>query len=66
LLDKEFIKREIDKLPEDVPGEVLDFIQFLETKRERDLLARSSQELSTGSFQRIWDNEEDAVYDTVL
>jgi hypothetical protein len=65
LLDKEFIKREIDKLPEDVPGEVLDFIQFLETKRERDLLARSSQELSTGSFQRIWDNEEDAVYDTV-
>ena len=65
MLDKEFIKREIDKLPEDVLGEVLAFIQFLETKRERDLLARSSQELSTGSFQRIWDNEEDAVYDAV-
>lgn len=65
MLDKELIKREIDKLPEDVLGEVLDFIQFLETKKERDLLARSSQELSTGSFQRIWDNEEDAVYDTV-
>jgi hypothetical protein len=65
MLDKEMIKREIDKLPEDVLGEVLDFIQFLETKRERDLLARSSQELSTGSFQRIWDNEEDATYDAV-
>ena len=65
MFDKEQIKREIDKLPEDVLGEVLDFIQFLKTKRERDLLARSSQELSTGSFQRIWDNEEDAVYDTV-
>jgi ABC-type dipeptide/oligopeptide/nickel transport system ATPase component len=65
MLDKELIKREIDKLPEDVLGEVLDFIQFLETKKERNLLARYSQELSTGSFQRIWDNEEDAAYDTV-
>ena len=65
MLDKELIKKEIDKLPKDVLGEVLDFIQFLESKRERDLLARSSQELSTDSFQRIWDNEEDAVYDTV-
>ena len=63
MLDKELIKREIDKLPEDVLGEVFDFIQFLETKRERDLLARSSQALSIGSLQRIWDNEEDSVYD---
>jgi len=58
MLDKEVIKREIDKLPEDVLGELFDFIQFLET-------TRVSQELSTGSFQRIWDNEEDAVYDTI-
>ena len=65
MLDKEVIKREINKLPEDVLGELLAFIQFLETKREGDLLARSSQALSAGSFQRIWDNEEDAIYDTV-
>jgi hypothetical protein len=63
--DKELIKKEIDKLPEDILIEVFDFIQFLERKRERDLLVRSSQELSTASFQRIWDNEEDSVYDTV-
>ena len=65
MLDKELIKKEIDKLPEDILAEVLDFIQFLESKRERDLLVRSSQELSVASLQRIWDNEEDAVYDTV-
>jgi DNA replication initiation complex subunit (GINS family) len=65
MLDKELIKKEIDKLPEDILAEVIDFIRFLESKRERDLLARSSQELSTASFQRIWDNEEDAVYDKV-
>ena len=63
--DKELIKKAIDKLPEDILIEVFDFIQFLERKRERDLLVRSSQELSTASFQRIWDNEEDSVYDTV-
>jgi hypothetical protein len=65
MLDKELIKKEIDKLPEDVLAEVFDFIQFLEGKRERDLFVRSSQELSTTSFQRIWDNDEDAAYDTV-
>jgi len=65
MLDKELIKKEIDKLPEDILTEILDFIQFLERKRERDLLVRSSQELSATSFQKIWDNEEDSVYDTV-
>jgi len=65
MLDKELIKKEIDKLPEDVLAEVFDFIQFLEGKRERDLFVRSSQELSTTSFQRIWDNDEDAAYDTI-
>jgi len=65
MLDKELIKKEIDKLPEDILAEIFDFIQFLESKRERNLLANSSQQLSAASFQRIWDNEEDAVYDTV-
>ena len=64
-MDKELIKKEIDKLPEDVLAEVFDFIQFLESKRKRDLFVRSSQELSTTSFQRIWDNDEDAAYDTI-
>jgi hypothetical protein len=65
MLVKELIKKEIDKLPEDILAEVFDFIQFLESKRERDLLVRSSQELSTKSFKRVWDNEEDAIYDTL-
>jgi hypothetical protein len=52
-------------LPEDILAEVFDFIQFLESKKERNLLVRSSQELSTKSFKRVWDNEEDAIYDTL-
>ena len=64
MISKDLIKKEIDRLPEDVLTEVFDFIQFLESKKAKDLLVKSSQELSTSSFQRIWDNEEDAVYDT--
>ena len=65
MIIKELIKKEIEKLPEDILAEVFDFIQFLESKKGRDLLARSYQELSIPTFRRIWDNEEDAVYDTV-
>ncbi|MEK6693671.1 MAG: DUF2281 domain-containing protein [Nitrospirota bacterium] len=62
---KEMIKNEIDKLPENLLPEVFDFIQFLESKREKTLLAKASQELSGASFGKIWDNPEDAVYDTL-
>ena len=62
---KEMIKKEIDKLPENLLAEVFDFIQFLESKREKNSLARASQEMSKTSFEKIWDNKEDAVYDSL-
>jgi hypothetical protein len=62
---KELIKHEIEKLPENLLQEVLDFIQFLETKREKLLLVKASQEMSRPSFERVWDNENDAVYDSL-
>lgn len=60
---KELIKKEIDKLPENMLAEVYDFVRFLEVKKERELLVKGSQKLSKSSFERIWDNEEDAAYD---
>jgi len=60
---KERIINEIDRLPESYLSEVFDFILFLESKKEKDLMAKSSQHLSTASFEKIWDNEEDAAYD---
>ncbi|MBI2470374.1 MAG: DUF2281 domain-containing protein [Planctomycetes bacterium] len=62
---KEMIKKEIDKLPENLLPEVFDFIQFLENKRERSMIAKTSQVLSITSFKKIWDNEEDAIYDSL-
>ncbi len=43
---KELIKHEIEKLPENLLQEVLDFIQFLEIKKEKMLLVKASQEMS--------------------
>ena len=62
---KEMIKHEIEKLPENLLQEVLDFIQFLEIKREKILFVKASQEMSRTSFERVWDNEDDAVYDSL-
>ena len=62
---KEMIKTEIEKLPENLLAEVFDFIQFLEMKKEKNLLAKTSQKWSTASFEKIWDDKEDAVYDSL-
>lgn len=62
---KDLIKKEIDRLPEGALTEVLDFIQFLELKKEKHDLITASQMVSERSFEKVWDNEEDAVYDSL-
>lgn len=62
---KDEIKNEVDKLPDNILAEVYDFIKFLEVRKEKAILAKASQDLSATSFQKIWDNEEDAVYDNL-
>ncbi len=59
---RDLIKQEVEKLPESVLTEVLDFIHFLEQKRDRNL-AFAAQSISERSFEKVWDNEEDAAYD---
>ena len=62
---KDMIKKEIDKLQDSKLVEVYDFVKFLEIKQEREILQKTSQALSEKSFENIWDNEEDAVYDSI-
>lgn len=62
---KELVKNEIEKLPENLLQEIFDFIRFFETKREKSLLVNASQELSRTSFEKVWNNEDDAVYDSL-
>ena len=57
----------IDKikgLPIQRQEEVEDFVEFLAQKEELKLVEAATS-LSQPSFDRVWDNEEDAVYDTL-
>ncbi len=62
---REKLKKEIDVLPEDILQDIYDFVKFLEFRRERDIFRKVSERLSEESFKRIWNNEEDAVYDSL-
>ncbi|MBF0458336.1 MAG: toxin-antitoxin system, antitoxin component, Xre family protein [Nitrospirae bacterium] len=62
---KDMIKSEIDKLPENLLAEVFDYIQFIEVKKEKTLLVKTYQELSGPVFDAVWNNDEDAVYDSL-
>jgi hypothetical protein len=60
---KDLIINEIDRIPEELLPEILDFIKFLEVKKENTI--HSSQVLSKRIFEKIWDNAEDAAYDAL-
>ena len=59
----EQIMREIQKLPEPLVQEVLDFIGYIELKH--GLKARLTEELKqaqTPAMKHVWDNTEDEVW----
>lgn len=58
LLDK------IRKLPPERIAEVEDFVEFLRV-RDEGRLARAAARMSEASFAGVWDNPDDAVYDSV-
>ncbi len=60
---KDIIIQEIDKLPENILIEIYDFVKFLEMKNEKEKLTHSSQKIAETSFEKVWNNEEDSVYD---
>jgi len=62
---KDLIKNEVDRLPESVLIQVYEFIQALEARNDSDDRVKSSMEQSAASFQRIWDNDDDAAYDNL-
>ncbi len=62
---KDMIRKELDRLRENDLSEVLDFIRFLELKSGDQTLVNSAQRVSERSFSKVWDNEEDAVYDAL-
>jgi hypothetical protein len=46
-------------------AEVEDFIDFLQRRDQENLLRKDFSQASEAAFAKIWDNDEDAVYDTL-
>jgi hypothetical protein len=54
----------IKGLPPESIVEVEDFVDFLSQRDDRRLVQAAAR-LSEGSLREVWDNEEDAAYDSL-
>ena len=61
-MQAEKLVEKLKQLPPERVAEVEDFIDFL-TQRDERRLTQAAMQMSENSFRRVWDNEEDAVYD---
>ncbi|MGI8567118.1 MAG: DUF2281 domain-containing protein [Pyrinomonadaceae bacterium] len=61
-MQAEKLVEKLKQLPPERVAEVEDFIDFLAQRDERRL-TQAAMLTAEDSFRRVWDNEEDAVYD---
>ena len=61
-MQTEILIEKIRHLPPQRQAEVEDFVDFLVLKEEQKL-THAAMKMSEKSFEKVWDNEEDAVYD---
>lgn len=61
--DEELIEK-IKALPPDKIAEVVDFVDFLAHRDDR-VMTRAASKLSEPVFAEVWNNPDDAEYDTL-
>ena len=64
MADKSLIDK-IRSLPPDKLAEVEDFVDFLKMRDEDRLVTHAATKLSEDSFRQVWDNPDDAEYDSL-
>lgn len=62
MMNPNVLIEKIKGLPPQQQSEVEDFVEFLSQKPDRGL-AKMAMRSSEKSFAKVWDNEEDSVYD---
>jgi hypothetical protein len=62
-LQEQPLIQKLRELPPERLAEVEDFVDFLRQRVDDRRLTQAATRLSEASFQKIWDNDEDAVYD---
>ena len=60
----EELLEKIKNLPPERIAEVEDFVDFLAQRDDRRLI-QAATGMSEDSFREVWDNEEDAAYDSL-
>lgn len=55
----------LHKLPPQRLAEVEDFVDFLRARERDHALATAAAQASAASFAAVWDNDDDALYDTL-
>ena len=58
---RELLFEKIERLPPQKIAEVINFVDFL-AEREEKKLTEAATKLSGESFGRVWNNDEDAIY----
>lgn len=53
----------LKKLPPERVAEVENFIDFLSQQAQDRALSRAAMSISEPALEKVWDNDEDAVYD---
>lgn len=61
-MQTEILIEKIKHLPPQRQAEVESFVDFL-TQKDEQKLVQSAMKMSEKSFSKVWDNEEDSVYD---
>lgn len=59
---RQLLFEKIEQLPPQKIAEVIDFVDFLSEREDRKLV-ESATKLSEEAFMKVWDNDEDSVYD---
>ena len=59
------VLEKIEHLSPDRLAEVKDFIDFLQQRDQDKRLRRDFSGASEAAFANVWDNDDDAIYDTL-
>ena len=61
----EQVQEKLEYLAPDRLAEVEDFIDFLQQRDQSKLLRAGYAQASEEVFNKVWDNDDDAIYDSV-
>jgi hypothetical protein len=62
-MNTQVIMDKLQRLSPEKIAEVEDFVDFLQQRELENQMTKAAAQVAEPSFQNVWDNSEDAVYD---